>query len=96
MYQSRYPMPFHFHELTKPKCYPPKVEWGGRPNRRLFTDPHKAQKDELVHIPVLEILKLEQRLTQSWHKALGHAEERLAEEEAENNAGLQRKHKRRA
>lgn len=69
---------------------------GGRSNHWLFTDPHKAQKDELVQIPVLEILKLKQRLTQNWHTALGHAQERLAEEQAEDNAGLQRKQKRRA
>lgn len=59
----------------------------------MFTDPHKAQKDEPVQISALEILELGQKLTQPWQTALSYAEERLAEEEAEDNAGLQREKK---
>lgn len=72
---------------------PPEGERRGKPNHWWFTDSLKAQKDETVQIPALKILDLEQRLSQSWQTAPGHAQQRLAEEQAEDKGGLQRKQK---
>ena len=62
---------------------PHQEGWRGRLNQQLFTDPLRADNDELVQSPALENLELEQRLTQSWQTALVHAQERLAAEEVE-------------